>query len=120
MLNSRTVGSGRYSKDSSFGWTDGVGKTTTIAKLAANFSLVAKKKVGLVTIDTYRIAAVEQLKTYADIIGVPVKGSLYSQELQTNVECMADMDLILIDTADVSQHNRMQITELKRCLEVLT
>ncbi|NLY11480.1 MAG: flagellar biosynthesis protein FlhF [Firmicutes bacterium] len=95
----------------------GVGKTTTIAKLAANFSLVAKKKVGLVTIDTYRIAAVEQLKTYADIIGVPVKVAYTPKELQTNVECMADMDLILIDTAGRSQHNRMQITELKRCLE---
>ncbi len=50
----------------------GVGKTTTIAKLAANFRLKEKRKVGLITVDTYRIAAVEQLRTYADIIDLPM------------------------------------------------
>ena len=49
----------------------GVGKTTTIAKLAGNLSLVKKKKVGLITVDTYRIGAVEQLKTYAEIMNIP-------------------------------------------------
>ncbi len=51
----------------------GVGKTTTIAKLAGKLSLIDKKKVGLITIDTYRIGAVEQLKTYADIMNIPFK-----------------------------------------------
>src|SRR5260370_25268953 len=50
----------------------GVGKTTTIAKLAANFRLREKRRVGLITVDTYRIAAVEQLRTYADIIDLPM------------------------------------------------
>ena len=53
----------------------GVGKTTTIAKLAANFRLKEKRKVGLITVDTYRIAAVEQLRTYADIIDLPMRSS---------------------------------------------
>lgn len=59
----------------------GVGKTTTIAKLAGKFSLVDKKKVGLITIDTYRIGAVEQLKTYADIMNIPFRVVLTIKEL---------------------------------------
>ncbi len=51
----------------------GVGKTTTIAKLAANYRLKQKRNVGLITVDTYRIAAVEQLRTYADIIDLPMQ-----------------------------------------------
>jgi len=60
----------------------GVGKTTTIAKLAAAFKLRQKQKVGLITIDTYRIAAVDQLRTYANIIGVPLKVVLTPTEFQ--------------------------------------
>ena len=64
----------------------GVGKTTTIAKLAANYSLLGGKKVALVTADTYRIAAVEQLKTYAEIIGVPLDVAFTPQELKAAIQ----------------------------------
>ncbi len=97
----------------------GVGKTTTIAKLAAHFSLVEGKKVGLLTVDTYRIAAVEQLKTYSQIIDIPI-GVAYSQaEVLPAIEQFADFDLLLIDTAGRSQKNIMQVGELKALLESL-
>ena len=97
----------------------GVGKTTTIAKLAAHFSLVEGKKVALLTVDTYRIAAVEQLKTYSQIIDIPI-GVAYSQaEILPAVAEFADFDLLLIDTAGRSQKNIMQVGELKALLESL-
>ncbi len=95
----------------------GVGKTTTIAKIAANFSLVGAKNVGLITVDTYRIAAVEQLKTYAEIIGIPVQVAYSPRELKDSIARMADRDLILIDTAGRSQNNYLQMGELKNYLE---
>ena len=95
----------------------GVGKTTTIAKLAANFALVAGKKVGVITIDTYRIAAVEQLKTYADIIGIPIQVAYSPKELREAIAKMHDRDLILVDTAGRSQNNELQIAELKNYIE---
>lgn len=95
----------------------GVGKTTTIAKLAANFALIGSKNVGLITVDTYRIAAVEQLKTYAEIIGIPVQVAYSPKELKDGIAKMRDRDLILIDTAGRSQNNYLQIAELKNYLE---
>lgn len=95
----------------------GVGKTTTIAKLAANLSLIEKKKVALITADTYRIAAVEQLKTYGDIIGVPVEVVFTPKELKTAIEMHRDADIILVDTAGRSHKNEMQISELKGFLD---
>ena len=62
----------------------GVGKTTTIAKLAANFRLKEKRRVGLITVDTYRIAAVEQLRTYADIIDLPMQVVSTPQEMRAS------------------------------------
>lgn len=91
----------------------GVGKTTTIAKLAANFCLRDRKKVGLITIDTYRIAAVEQLKTYAQIIDVPLEVAMSPDQLKEAVARMADRDVILIDTAGRSQRDAMKIQELR-------
>ena len=90
----------------------GVGKTTTIAKLAANFCLRERRKVGLITIDTYRIAAVEQLKTYAEIIDVPLAVAASPEELQEAVAGMADREIILIDTAGRSQRDGAKIKEL--------
>lgn len=94
----------------------GVGKTTTIAKIAANFSLIGAKNVGLITVDTYRIAAVEQLKTYAEIIGIPVQVAYSPRELKDSIGKMKDRDLVLIDTAGRSQNNYLQIAELKNYL----
>jgi|CXWL01.1.fsa_nt_gi flagellar biosynthesis protein FlhF len=91
----------------------GVGKTTTIAKLAANFSLRERKKVGLITLDTYRIAAVEQLKTYAQIIDVPLKVAMSPGEYQDAVIAMSDRDVILVDSAGRSQRDAIKIQELK-------
>jgi len=90
----------------------GVGKTTTVAKLAANFSLREGKKVGLITLDTYRIAAVEQLKTYAQIIDVPMKVAMSPEEYQDAVFAMKDMDVILVDSAGRSQRDALKIQEL--------
>lgn len=95
----------------------GVGKTTTIAKLAANFALLEKKDVALITCDTYRIAAVEQLKTYGQIIGVPVEVVFSPQELKEAILRQAKRDLILIDTAGRSHRNVMQMSELKGFLQ---
>lgn len=90
----------------------GVGKTTTIAKLAANLRLRENRKVGLITIDTYRIAAVEQLKTYADIIDIPLEVVTTPVQLERALSHMADMDFIFIDTAGRSQKDAAKIDEL--------
>jgi flagellar biosynthesis protein FlhF len=91
----------------------GVGKTTTVAKLAANFSLRETRKVGLITIDTFRIAAVEQLRTYARIINVPLEVAMAPGELRDAVQRLSDRELILIDTAGRSQTDRIQLSALK-------
>ena len=90
----------------------GVGKTTTIAKLAANLSLRDHRRVGLITIDTFRIAAAEQLKVYADIIGLPLVVAAGPDQLREAVEQMSACDVILIDTAGRSQRDTHKIDEL--------
>ena len=94
----------------------GVGKTTTIAKLAANFRLREHRRVGLITVDTYRIAAVEQLRTYADIIDLPMEVVATPREMRAAIERMADLDLILMDTAGRSPKDEVRIQELKSML----
>ena len=95
----------------------GVGKTTTIAKLAANFRLRDKRRVGLITVDTYRIAAVEQLRTYADIIDLPMQVVATASEMRQAVRGMADLDLILLDTAGRSPKDEVKLQELAGVLE---
>jgi flagellar biosynthesis protein FlhF len=95
----------------------GVGKTTTIAKLAASFKLHRKKRVGLITIDTYRIGAVDQLRMYARIIDVPLQVVLTPEELVEAIRAMHDMDYILIDTAGRSQNDDLKMKELKAFLD---
>ncbi|MFH1624587.1 MAG: flagellar biosynthesis protein FlhF [Pseudomonadota bacterium] len=90
----------------------GVGKTTTIAKIAAKQVLEDKRKVALITLDTYRIAAIEQLKIYARIIGVPVEVVLHGNEIQGILEAHRDKDIILVDTAGRSQKSQSQMSEL--------
>jgi flagellar biosynthesis protein FlhF len=94
----------------------GVGKTTTIAKLAANLRLREKKRVGLITVDTYRVAAVEQLRTYADIIDLPMEVVATPREMREAVGRMTDLDLVLLDTAGRSPRDEVQIQELKSML----
>ncbi|MDP6467895.1 MAG: flagellar biosynthesis protein FlhF [Pirellulaceae bacterium] len=94
----------------------GVGKTTTIAKLAASFHLRERHRVGLITVDTYRIAAVDQLRTYADIIDLPMEVVSTPREMRTAVAKMADLDLILMDTAGRSPRDEVRIQELKSML----
>lgn len=91
----------------------GVGKTTTIAKLAGRLALIEKKKVGLITIDTYRIGAVDQLRTYAEIMNLPFKVVNTIKEMEQAVESLSDCDVILIDTTGRSSKNTMQISELR-------
>ncbi len=90
----------------------GVGKTTTIAKLAANFQLREQRSVGLITVDTYRIAAVDQLQTYADIIDVPLRVVASLREVQGAIDAMSDKELILLDTAGRSPKDSVKIREL--------
>lgn len=94
----------------------GVGKTTTIAKLAANFRLREKHRVGLVTVDTYRVAAVEQLRTYADIIDLPMEVVSTPREMREAIARLSDLDLILVDTAGRSPRDEVKIQELKSML----
>lgn len=96
----------------------GVGKTTTIAKLAANFALKEGYKVALITADTYRIAAVEQLKIYGDIIGIPIDIVYSPDELKTALYRHRDKNLVLIDTAGRSPSNHYQLAELQALLAV--
>lgn len=95
----------------------GVGKTTTIAKLAGRLSLIENKKVGLITIDTYRIGAVEQLKTYADIMNIPFNVVFTIKDMQSALESMSDCDVILVDTTGRSSKNTMQISELRAFID---
>jgi len=91
----------------------GVGKTTTIAKLAAHFALRERKPVGLVTLDTYRIAAVEQLRTYAKIIDVPLEVALSPSDMKTALSRLDGCSLILVDTAGRSQRDVLKMNDLK-------
>ena len=94
----------------------GVGKTTTIAKIAANLRLRDKRRVGLITVDTYRIAAVDQLRAYAQIIDLPMEVVTTPREMRTAITKLSDVDIILIDTAGRSSHDELHIQELKSML----
>lgn len=96
----------------------GVGKTTTLAKIAAKFVLEEGAKVALITADTYRISAVEQLKTYSDILGLPLEIVYNPQALQEAIEKHRDKQLILLDTAGRSQYNAYQMKELSELLNI--
>ncbi len=97
----------------------GVGKTTTIAKIASTLKLSKKVKVALITSDTYRIAAVEQLKTYANILGIPLKVVYSSDEMGKTMEELKEYDLVLIDTAGRSHNNKEQKEDIQRLLEMV-
>ena len=96
----------------------GVGKTTTLAKIAAKFVLEQGARVALITADTYRISAVEQLKTYSDILGLPLEIVYNPEALRKAIEKHKDKQLILIDTAGRSQYNEYQMKELSGLLGI--
>ena len=100
-----------------FAGPTGVGKTTTIAKIAGKLALVEKRKVGLITIDTYRIGAVEQLKTYAEIMGIALEVVITLKEMEEAIEKLKYCDTILVDTTGRSSKNTMQISELRAFVE---
>ena len=96
--------------------TTGVGKTTTLAKVAAHFVLEQNLRGALITADTYRISAVEQLKKYAEILGLPVEVVYSAAELRKAIARHRSKDFVLVDTAGRSQYNEFQMDELKELL----
>jgi flagellar biosynthesis protein FlhF len=94
----------------------GVGKTTTIAKIASKLKLTDHKRVALITADTYRISAVEQLNTYAEIIDVEIKVVYTPEEMTKAIRSFKEYDYILVDTAGRSHKNEEQIKELSEYL----
>lgn len=95
----------------------GVGKTTTLAKLAAQYHFQRERNVGLITIDAYRIAAIEQLKTYAQIMSIPLKVALTPEQLWKCIDEYKDMDTILIDTPGRSHLNIKEVKLIEEFLE---
>jgi flagellar biosynthesis protein FlhF len=91
----------------------GVGKTTTLAKLAATANLLDKQNVGLISADTYRIAAIDQLKTFAGILDIPIKVVFSPAELREALNDFSDMDRVFIDTAGRSPNSDERIDELR-------
>lgn len=94
----------------------GVGKTTTIAKLAAELSLKQKKRVGIISIDSYRIGAVEQLKTYSDIMGLPCLPAFSAEDFNQALLRMENREIILVDTAGQSHLDMKRMEELGRLM----
>jgi flagellar biosynthesis protein FlhF len=97
----------------------GVGKTTTIAKVASSFTMDEKKKVALITTDTYRIAAAEQLHTYANILEVPFRVIYTAEEMVQAVKDLEDYDYIFVDTAGHSPQNNEQMEKLKGFIDAV-
>lgn len=95
----------------------GVGKTTTIAKLAAHFSLYKNKKVAMITVDTFRVGAIEQLKLYGDLLEIPVHVVYRPEDIKEILAGMNDYDLLLVDTMGFSPNNRIQIKKIKGLLD---
>ena len=97
----------------------GVGKTTTIAKIASSYVVDLKKEVALVTTDTYRIAAAEQLRTYANILEVPFQVVYSPEEAAAAVRNYKDFDYIFVDTTGHSHQNEAQLDNMKKLMEAV-
>lgn len=96
----------------------GVGKTTTIAKLAANLTFMESKDVALITLDTYRVSAAEQLRTFADIIGIPISVVFTPADLMLAIGQYREKDIIFVDTAGRSPYNAEQMQELQEFVTI--
>lgn len=108
-----------YSKNVIFVGSTGVGKTTTLAKIASKNMIENKNKIGFLTLDTYRISAVEQLKTYADILSSPIEVAYEINDISTAMDRLSNRDRIYIDTAGRSHHNKKQMAELKEIIDII-
>ena len=97
----------------------GVGKTTTIAKLAARFALHQEKKVAMVSLDTYRMGAWEQLEAYGELMQVPVSLAADRSEFARVMEKVRDMDVVLVDTMGKSHRDPDYCRQLQRVFEVV-
>lgn len=97
----------------------GVGKTTTIAKLATHFSLYKNRKVALLTADTFRVGAVEQLKHYGDLLEIPVHVIHRQEDVKETIPALKDYELLLVDTMGFNPNDRMQIKKLKGLMDLL-
>lgn len=97
----------------------GVGKTTTLAKIAAQYAMANKEKVAVITADTYRIAAVEQLRVYSEILDIPLQTIYDAREIVNVLESYGDKELILVDTAGRSHNNQSKIDELSDMIQSL-
>ncbi|MFJ7730420.1 flagellar biosynthesis protein FlhF [Lysinibacillus sp. NPDC097231] len=95
----------------------GVGKTTTIAKMAARAVLEKKKKIGFITTDTYRIAAIEQLKTYAGLLQAPVEIAYNATDFEQAIQRLAHLDLVFIDTAGRNYKEVKYVDDLQRLIK---
>ncbi len=100
----------------------GVGKTTTLAKLAARYAYMMEKKykVGIITLDTYRIGAVEQLMQYAKMMRIGIEAVVDPPEFLTALQTLQHMDIILIDTVGSSQYDKQKIEKLQQFLSTHT
>lgn len=94
----------------------GVGKTTTLAKIASKEAMEKRKKIGFLTLDTYRISAVEQLKTYAEILSSPIEIAYEIRDLVASIDRLSNRDLVFIDTAGRSHNNKGQVDDIKNVL----
>jgi len=94
-----------------------VGKTTTLAKLSAYCAVNEKKSVGLITTDTYRIAAVEQLKVYARIIGIPLEIATGREEFNKSLSRLADKEVIYVDTPGTSRNDMANLRKINETLK---
>jgi flagellar biosynthesis protein FlhF len=95
----------------------GVGKTTTLAKLAAESMLKNQKKIAFITTDTYRIAAIEQIKTYAKILNAPLEVCYSLEDFQKAKEKFKEMDMVFIDTAGRNFRNRELVSDLEKLID---
>ncbi|MBH1942006.1 flagellar biosynthesis protein FlhF [Mobilitalea sibirica] len=97
----------------------GVGKTTTIAKIASKYKVEEKSKVAFLTADTYRIAAVEQLRTYANILGIPLKVIYTGDEMKEAQEEFSEYDIVFVDTAGRCHRNKDQRDDIEALIHMI-
>jgi len=97
----------------------GVGKTTTIAKIASTFKVNKKAKIAFLTADTYRVAAVDQLRTYANILGIPLKVIYTEEEMRNAKEEFDDYDIVFVDTAGRSHRSKEQRDDIEHLINTI-